>query len=116
MDFKNSYTFKQRLEESTKVKKKYPDRIPIICEKNKKCRETPDIDKKKYLVPSDLTMGQFLNVIRQRMKFRDPSLALFLLVNGKIYSTSELISYVYDNDKDEDGFLYILYTSENTFG
>ena len=41
---------------------------------------------KKYLVPSDLTMGQFLNVIRQRIKVKDSSLALFLLVNGKIYS------------------------------
>ncbi len=116
MDFKYSYTFTQRLDESTRIRQKYPDRIPIICEKNNKCRNTPDIDKKKYLVPCDLTMGQFLNVIRQRIKVKDSSLALFLLVNGKIYSTSELITYVYENEKDNDGFLYIVYTSENTFG
>lgn len=115
MDFKNNFTFSDRYNEAYRIKLKYPDRIPIICEKNRKCRNTPDLDKKKYLVPHDLTLGQFLHVIRRRISI-NANLALFLMINGKIYSSSTMISNIYDSEKDKDGFLYILYTSENTFG
>jgi len=37
------------------VPQKYPDRIPVICEKNERS-DIATIDKKKYLVPSDLTV------------------------------------------------------------
>jgi GABA(A) receptor-associated protein len=47
-----------------RVRSKYPDRIPVICEKAAKSN-VPDIDKKKYLVPSDLTVGQFVLVVRK---------------------------------------------------
>ena len=29
---------------------------------------------------------------------------------------SQTVGELYDNQKDEDGFLYVVYTSENTFG
>ena len=44
--FKESYTFYQRLQEATRVIEKYPDRIPIICEKSKTQTNIPEIDKK----------------------------------------------------------------------
>jgi GABA(A) receptor-associated protein len=116
MDFKYNFTFIERYNEATNIRKKYPGRIPIICEKNKKCKQTPNLDKKKYLVPCDLTLGQFLHVIRRRMSITNPSLALFLMINGKIYSSAEMFSNIYESEKDQDGFLYILYTTENTFG
>ena len=46
MDFKYNYTFIERYNEASNIRKKYPGRIPIICEKNKKCKHTPDLDKK----------------------------------------------------------------------
>ena len=52
----------------------------MICEKAPKSDDIPDIDKKKYLVPCDLTVGQFVYVIRKRIKLK-PEKALF------IYST-----------------------------
>jgi hypothetical protein len=36
-------------------RQKYNDRIPVICEKNDKS-DIDTIDKKKYLVPNDLTV------------------------------------------------------------
>lgn len=38
------------------------------------------IDKKKYLVPADLTVGQFVYVIRKRIKL-SPEKAIFIFVN-----------------------------------
>ena len=49
--FKSKYTFDKRKAESERIKERYPDRLPIIVEKNSNCKMLPDIDKNKYLVP-----------------------------------------------------------------
>ena len=113
--FKQSYEFNSRLAECNRIILKFPDRIPIICEKNLSNKDTPDIDKSKYLVPYDLTVSQFLFVIRKKMRL-PPERGIFLFVNDKIISGSQIISTIYEYEKDPDGFLYIGYSSENTFG
>ena len=113
--FKQQYIFDRRVEESLRVLRKYPDKIPIICEKNYMQRDLPDIDKKKYLVPLDITIGQFMFIIRQRLRFR-PEEALFLFINGFIPSSNKFIGEIYEHYKDTDGFLYVTYSKENTFG
>ena len=112
--FKNKYSFEKRSQESKTIKEKYPDRIPIIVQKHYSC-ELPEVDKCKYLVPKDMTMGQFLFVIRKRIKL-DPSKALFIMVDDSMVTGSHNISIIYDDNHDEDGFLYVTYTTENTFG
>ena len=113
--FKKDNTLQKRQEESKKIVEKYPDRVPVIVEKANKDKDIPDIDKKKYLVPCDLTVGQFQFVIRKRIKL-DSQKALFLFINNKLPATSELLSNVYKKEKDKDGFLYVSYAGENTFG
>jgi GABA(A) receptor-associated protein len=70
-----------RKQEALKILEKYPNRIPIICEKDPKCKLN-EIDKTKYLVPNDLTLSQFTFIVRKRLQI-DKNSALFLLVNGK---------------------------------
>ena len=43
----------------------------------------PEIDKNKYLVPADLTCGQFIYTIRKRLQMPAEK-AIFLLVKGVI--------------------------------
>tara|TARA_B100001094_G_scaffold193847_2_gene187718 strand:+ start:1669 stop:2013 length:345 start_codon:yes stop_codon:yes gene_type:complete len=114
MDFKTKNNFDQRYDESNKIMNKYPQRVPIIVEKCNKSTIN-DIDKNKYLVPKDLNMNQFVYIIRKRIKL-DKSQSIFLMVNNSICPSNTPISVVYDDHKDQDGFLYIKYTSENTFG
>ena len=113
--FKYRYSFKERKNDCTRILLKYPDRIPILCEKYPYSNSAPDIDKHKYLVGYDLTLGQFMSVIRKRMSLR-PEIGLYIFVNGVIYSNSSLIRHLYMDFKDNDGFLYIEYDIENTFG
>jgi len=113
-NFKSNFPFNQRKIESDRVLSKYPDRIPIICEKGK-YTALDEIDKHKYLVPSDLTCGQFVYVIRKRLRLPAEK-AIFLMVNGIMPRQSAYLSQVYQEHKDEDGFLYITYLSENVFG
>ena len=42
---------------------------------------------------------------------------MFLFINQKnSYPTGSLLSEIYDKNVDEDGFLYISISAENTFG
>lgn len=115
IEFKKQFSFDERKEESNKILIKYPDRRPVICEKLKTQKGLPEIDKKKYLVPFDLTVGQFIYVIRQRIKIK-PEDSIFLFINNQIITGSSMMGVLYENYKENDGFLYITYAKENTFG
>lgn len=112
--FKRAHSLEKRKNESSRMTEKYPCRVPVIVEKHVDA-DLPDIDKKKYLVPTDLTIGQFIHVIRKRIKLT-PEKAIFIFVNNLLPPTSALMSTIYESQKDEDGFLYISYNGENVFG
>ncbi|KNC56140.1 autophagy-like protein 8B [Thecamonas trahens ATCC 50062] len=113
--FKAEHSLEKRRSEADRIRAKYSDRIPVICEKAENSGDIPQIDKKKYLVPADLTVGQFVYVIRKRIRL-SPEKAIFIFVNGTIPATASLMSSVYEEHRDEDGFLYATYSGENTFG
>ncbi|GAB2231582.1 hypothetical protein Droror1_Dr00010591 [Drosera rotundifolia] len=112
--FKLDFSFEMRKAESARIKEKFPERIPIIVERAERT-DIPDIDKKKYLVPADLTVGQFVYVVRKRVKLSADK-AIFIFVKNTLPPTGALLSAIYEEHKDEDGFLYMTYSGENTFG
>ena len=112
--FKKVHSFEERTSESEKIKKKYPERVPVIVEPANNSKLTK-IDKTKFLVPLDLTVGAFLSVIRKRIQL-GPEKALFVFINNILPCTSDSMSSIYEKHKDKDGFLYLVYTEENTFG
>ena len=108
-------TLEARKTESDRILKKFPNRIPIVTEK---CGDNPDIpliDKNKFLVPKDLTLGQYAYVIRKRLKLNSEH-GIFYFINNKMLPMGDNIANIYHNEKDDDGFLYISYGGENTFG
>jgi GABA(A) receptor-associated protein len=113
--YKNTVGFQERQQESNRIRNKYPDRVACIVEIDSKL--TAISDQKKYLVPSDLTSGQFMYVIRKRIKL-GPEKAIFLHVGDKnvMPSSSTLVHSIYNEHKDPDGFLYFKVNAENTFG
>ncbi|KAK2490884.1 hypothetical protein MC885_021661 [Smutsia gigantea] len=74
-----------------------------------------DIDKRKYLVPSDITVAQFMWIIRKRIQLPSEK-AIFLFVDKTVPQSSLTMGQLYEKEKDEDGFLYVAYSGENTFG
>lgn len=114
-EFRNLIPYEQRHQETKKIIEKYPDRIPCIVENAKNC-SLPKQDKKKFLVPKDLTMGQLLYIIRRKFKLA-PTKAVFIFVNGVLLvPSSTIINSVYCSNKNEDEFLYLVISDENTFG
>ena len=116
MSYKERFSLIERKKETHYALNKYHDKLPVICEKDKNAsKDTPIIDKNKYLIPFDLTIGQFVYIIRKRLKIT-PEKAIYLFIKNIIPPTSALFFDVYSHLKDDDGFLYITYSAENTFG
>ena len=114
--FKRNHSFQKRAQEAQRIMDKYPNRIPVIVEKDPRCRDISDIDRKKYLVPDDLTMANFMYVIRQRIKLSSEK-SLYLFVDEtNMVPCSQLMRHVYDEHSSPDNFLYIMYAGESTFG
>lgn len=115
LPFKSQHAFDARLRESDRVIRLYNTKIPVICERAPRAR-LAQILKRKFLVPRDLTVGQFMYVIRKHMRLPAEQ-AIYLYIGGsKIYSASTILSDIYEKEKDRDGFLYVIYNSENVFG
>lgn len=115
MSFKTNHTFFQRQLEADRIKEKYPDRIPVICEIEQNKQNSFTLKKNKYLVPNTLTVGQFVYVLRKQISLKQEE-AVFLMINNCLPPTSALMSHIYKEHKDEDGFLYATLARENTFG
>ena len=100
-----------------KIKQTYPNRIPIVVEKDPESVTLNDIDKTKYLIPCSLTAFQFNFGIRKRLRLNE-SEALFLMAKGKHIISGEItMKDVYEKYSDkEDGFLYITYMGALTWG
>ena len=114
--FKDRHSFNKRCEESNRIMSKYKTKKPVIVEKKKYQRDIPDIDRTKYLVPDELTMAEFMYVIRKRIQL-SPDKSIYLFVgDGNLVPSSLTIGQVYSESKDVDGFLYIKYCGESTFG
>ncbi|KAK4738056.1 hypothetical protein R3W88_001753 [Solanum pinnatisectum] len=112
--FKDEFSYDERLAESQDIIAKYPDRVPVVAERYSKT-DLPEMEKKKYLVPRDMSVGQFIHILSGRLHLA-PGKALFVFVNNTLPQTTSLIETVYESSKDKDGFLYMCYSSEKTFG
>ena len=100
------------------IMKKYPDRVPVYVRKSPTCKsDLNDLEKHKYLIPTDMTMGSFLCVIRKHIKI-SPTQAIFIFVAKKnvLVPNSSMFGELYNTHKEDDLMLHLDYTSENTFG
>ena len=113
--FRAEFTLARRKEESSRMREKHPDRIPVIVEKRDKST-LPNIDKRKFLVPYDLTFCQFIHVIRKRLRVEKDQALFTFIDDNKLPPVGQMMSAIFEDSKNEDGFLYVTYTGENVFG
>ena len=110
--FKSQYTLEERKKQSSNILTKYKDSVPIYIDFTNLSKP---IEKSKFVIPNGFTVGQLLTAIRMKMTL-NPACALFIFINNRLIPVTSNISSIYDINKDEDGFLYVCCSEENTFG
>ncbi|XP_035218833.1 microtubule-associated proteins 1A/1B light chain 3A-like isoform X1 [Stegodyphus dumicola] len=89
---------------------------PIIVEKAEGEKSLPTLDRVKFLAPDDMSMSQFIGIIRSRLNLK-PTQAFYLMVKNRCITTlSQSVAEVYWEHKDEDGFLYTTYAAHEMYG
>jgi len=126
ISYKNNHTIEERKSETLKIKNKYSDKIAVIVTKDPSS-QLNNITKEKYLVPFNMTIGQFMSVIREKTSIgQEQAINIFLIDynnNNILASTSASFESLYIqyvekeiNHKNYDGYIYLIYTGENVFG
>ncbi len=124
--FREKYSLEHRKNETSKVKKRYPERIPVIITKNVNSN-IANINNEKFLIPESLTVCQLIQVIRERIKINEyEAINVFIITldNNEIlpaFGSSILSIYneYVESRKDHpkyDCYLYVVYSGENVFG
>jgi len=94
-----------RRQEALNIKESHPDKVPIVVKTL----------KNKFLVSKDVSFGQFVFVIRKYISMK-PEEAIFLFIKNKLVPSTMLMRDIYNEYKSPDGFVYVTYSKENTFG
>ena len=113
--YRKNVTFDERKLKASIILKQHPDRIPVVVECSEELQSIHPLKKNKFIVPFELTLAQFLFVIRKHMKL-DPEYAIFVFINNKLHPVTSLVGTIYAQEKDEDGFMYMDVFQESTFG
>lgn len=145
MSYRDAVCLEKRLSMAEKVRKRYPQHVPIIAE-----TKDPEmqLDKQKFLCPGHMKVAEFSLILRRRIcdcneknaktkkdqkddkdgggfwkgkskakKVLPPEAGLYLFIHDTIPSANANLGDIYDDSKDpDDGLLYISYARENTFG
>jgi GABA(A) receptor-associated protein len=100
--------------EIERLKKQYPDKTFVFV--SQASRSTlPPLDKLKYIVPKNSTVGHFLFILRNRMKL-PPEKALYVFVKNTLPPSTMTFRELEHQFADEDGAVRVTYAAESTFG
>lgn len=92
-----------------------PDHLPVVLERGN--AQTPWMDRERFLAHNSITAGELMAVVRRRMQILPTQALFFSTTDGVLIVPHQLLSELYARYRDEeDGFLYLQYSLESTFG
>jgi len=122
-EFKINRSFEERVKNSSKLKKRHPGYVPIVIEKygdRKMLRN--ESDEIKLMISLKDNLSNVITHLRNMLLKNgilsgDPKKAITLFINGTTLVPVNLcLLEIHDKYKDDDGFIYMNYCEEATFG
>ena len=92
-------------------------KIPIIID----LYDEPDtkdrikLNNHKFIVSKYILVSEFIFKLRKNLNINSYE-SIFLISNNNLLNTNDLLNSVYEKNKDQDNFLYIIITIEKIFG
>ncbi|KAE9551242.1 hypothetical protein FO519_005553 [Halicephalobus sp. NKZ332] len=114
--YKEKLSFCCRKSESSILLSKYEDKIPIIVEKFKSEKRLPKLESCQFVLPKKATVGQLQHIIKQRLGDYKNTPIFILVANRELPALTTPINELYSKFKDDDGFLYVAFSSEDCYG
>ena len=113
--FRTRIPLQQRISTRCAVIARRPDHLPVVLERG--TAQTPWMDRERFLPHHTVTAGELMAVVRRRLSISSTQ-ALFMSTSGGVLvAPQQLLSDLYAKYRDdEDGFLYLRYSLESTFG
>lgn len=122
-EFEKQITPQKRKDDCARILKRYPERVPVICEKAPRAGAgVPQINSKKFLVPKQMTVSQLIVVVKNQLENEghpgyNPNTSLyFTLRNRTAVGQGTVLETAHQKHASEDGFLYMHYSEETAFG
>jgi GABA(A) receptor-associated protein len=112
--FKDSLTLQRRREISAKILATHNDKVPVIV--NAAVASLPQLQKQKFLAPKHFTMAQFISEMLDQLPVDGTMHMCFFVGKGVAAMPAQLMQQIYEQYKDEDGFLYVTYNEHKTYG
>eukprot|EP00347_Sterkiella_histriomuscorum_P006451 403352727 len=114
--FKNKHPIEKRQKWAVQALEQYQHKFPLIIEKAAGNNKMPELANPKFLMPQVFKVSEVQTIVRKKLNLNREQ-SLFLLANGKhLLKQDQKLSEIYHKYKDQDGFLYLQYAMENTYG
>ena len=107
-----SKTLEERKKKSETYIEQNPERVPVFIINKKAAFQ---LERLKFLIPKTYKIQSLLKTIRNSNKLNKEQ-SLYISSNKRILSIVKEIGEIYNDDKDEDGFLYLEVTNIEAFG
>jgi GABA(A) receptor-associated protein len=115
-------SFEYRCKLGDAIRAKHPDRFPMIVEINHAgnlAKRKVELTKSKFLVPHDATAGSFMTIFKHGhfLTGLDSHEAIYFFFGDRhLVTNSSYMGELYDQYKEDDGFLYSKVDVESSFG
>lgn len=115
-NYRERTPLEKRKTEFEKTSAKFPKYVPVIVENSLTDTVIPQLKHTKFLAGKNITVGQFLTLVRNRVNLKSDQ-AIFIFINNTLPPLGKLMSEIQKEFADPiDGFVYFLLAGESVFG
>jgi GABA(A) receptor-associated protein len=110
----STLSLEERQEKSKSFRERHPNHIPVLVTEHKKS-EVKGPSLLKFNVSKACKIAEVIMSIKQKTNPTSTA-AIYVYVNNEVCNPSQSIVDIDSKYRNEDGYLYLVYSTENTFG
>ena len=97
------------------IREKHPGKIPVVFLMNFRAKMSPNVEI-KFIVTANTVLFYLSNQIRAQLEMNADNSLYFYTNTGKILKQDSSIAEIFDDFKDESGFLFIEFSEVEYLG